>query len=898
MAGGSIGSIFVELDLDSTAYTRKQKEIVAGANAASLDIEKNWKTIGATSDVMYTAMKQNITNAYDAIKNKASSSSDEIRRAHEAADAKITSINTAQFGAQTTMLDKLKANWIAATVAIAAAMAVLSTAKEYMELGAKAQQAADSFELVGKSAGYSATELEAFKKKMSEAAAGTVDDSDIMQKAVKGMVLGLDLNQMVKIMDAARIAARVAGEDVKTAYEKITDAIATGMPKALRQYGLVSKEEAAAVTAALAAGVTGIDLYKIAMTNAAIQAAKFGDIHDTVAEKMQRQKAIINEAKETIGNYMIALTASAITYVTTSTEQMLVMKGMAAQSKIMSAEEQAASTTRIAAMETEKAANLAKLKAETDAAVHAKQIEAEKKAVIEETSKAMTALTKVMQEYGAEQVKIAGTAFTTALKDQAAILEEINKKMESKKATLSDLQTGEAAYITATMAGLTTYLAKVEEVFAARIAGEKAVAKAMEDSGALTTPKAQLEAQAAILKTEKEYLTTRLAGWQTYYDALASQHAKATESMKTKEKELTALQEAQTQSRVAGQNTMLGLQEKMAIANGKAASDESIYDAKRVAAEAIYTAAMNTSGEARIKLLNEYIAKQGDLTAVVTTQGTFFNVETMKWETGLKTVKTAQDAISTAMTNTQGALTEIDKAQDALVQAKQKEIETNRSWAAELSTAMATAKGKMTEYTGQITKLSELMLKMDKEIAMTVSDKATGPLTAIKALLDSIQNKTVTVTVSTSGAGAGAGGTASGETTYSPEYQGYAGYDPGSVDSGGGGWMADAGGYGSHAMGDVFDAGNVIPFAGGGIVDRPTFFPMAKGTGLMGEAGPEAIIPLARKSDGSLGIKGGGQVINLGGITIVGTNKSPEQLAREIVKPLKEELRRLQATGG
>jgi lambda family phage tail tape measure protein len=99
-------------------------------------------------------------------------------------------------------------------------------------------------------------------------------------------------------------------------------------------------------------------------------------------------------------------------------------------------------------------------------------------------------------------------------------------------------------------------------------------------------------------------------------------------------------------------------------------------------------------------------------------------------------------------------------------------------------------------------------------------------------------------------------------------------------------------------MGDVFDAGNVIPFAGGGIVDRPTFFPMAKGTGLMGEAGPEAIIPLARKSDGSLGIKGGGQVINLGGITIVGTNKSPEQLAREIVKPLKEELRRLQATGG
>ena len=41
----------------------------------------------------------------------------------------------------------------------------------------------------------------------------------------------------------------------------------------------------------------------------------------------------------------------------------------------------------------------------------------------------------------------------------------------------------------------------------------------------------------------------------------------------------------------------------------------------------------------------------------------------------------------------------------------------------------------------------------------------------------------------------------------------------------------------------------------GGVVDGPTHFPMRGGVGLMGEAGPEAIMPLARGADGKLGIR-------------------------------------------
>ena len=62
------------------------------------------------------------------------------------------------------------------------------------------------------------------------------------------------------------------------------------------------------------------------------------------------------------------------------------------------------------------------------------------------------------------------------------------------------------------------------------------------------------------------------------------------------------------------------------------------------------------------------------------------------------------------------------------------------------------------------------------------------------------------------------------------------------------------------------DAGPAVqPFAKGGVIARPSFFPLGSGRlGLAGEAGPEAIMPLARGPDGRLGVvasgTGGGNV--------------------------------------
>lgn len=57
--------------------------------------------------------------------------------------------------------------------------------------------------------------------------------------------------------------------------------------------------------------------------------------------------------------------------------------------------------------------------------------------------------------------------------------------------------------------------------------------------------------------------------------------------------------------------------------------------------------------------------------------------------------------------------------------------------------------------------------------------------------------------------------------------------------------------------------GNVTPFAKGGVIATPSYFPLGTGSGLVGEAGPEAIMPLARGPDGRLGVAGSGGAVNV-----------------------------------
>ena len=93
------------------------------------------------------------------------------------------------------------------------------------------------------------------------------------------------------------------------------------------------------------------------------------------------------------------------------------------------------------------------------------------------------------------------------------------------------------------------------------------------------------------------------------------------------------------------------------------------------------------------------------------------------------------------------------------------------------------------------------------------------------------------------------------------------------------------------AKGGVISQGQTRAFATGGVVDGPTQFPMKNGTGLMGEAGPEAIMPLARGPDGRLGVRGGGATpvnitMNVTTPDAAGFKKSKSQIAAGLSRAL------------
>lgn len=109
--------------------------------------------------------------------------------------------------------------------------------------------------------------------------------------------------------------------------------------------------------------------------------------------------------------------------------------------------------------------------------------------------------------------------------------------------------------------------------------------------------------------------------------------------------------------------------------------------------------------------------------------------------------------------------------------------------------------------------------------------------------------------------------------------------------------------------GNAFHGGNVIPFARGGVVNRPTIFPMARGMGLMGEAGPEAVMPLRRGPDGRLGVESRGgnasitiaptiQVTTNGGTSAAEGEKLAQTISNVVNAQVRDTLIREKRAGG
>jgi lambda family phage tail tape measure protein len=113
----------------------------------------------------------------------------------------------------------------------------------------------------------------------------------------------------------------------------------------------------------------------------------------------------------------------------------------------------------------------------------------------------------------------------------------------------------------------------------------------------------------------------------------------------------------------------------------------------------------------------------------------------------------------------------------------------------------------------------------------------------------------------------------------------------------------------ANAMGNAFASNGIVPFAMGGVVTRPTMFAFANGgvgrLGLMGEAGPEAIMPLRRLPSGKLGVgsTGGGAVtvnvsVDATGSQVQGDGGQGAALGRAVASAVQAELIKQRRPGG
>jgi hypothetical protein len=223
--------------------------------------------------------------------------------------------------AEPSLLENIKSNWIALTATIIAAWQGVSKALEYIDIGAKALQAEASFSSVTTAMDIDGAKLLA---KMKEVSIGMIDESALMHRAVAALQQGLNPDQIVSLLEVARVQARESGKDMIEVFDGITQAAATQMTKGLKNYQLVIDQAKAYEDYANKIGVAKDMLNEQQQSQAIANAViEEGARHmktfkiETVdaAEKLQQHKTAINEVKESIGKGLIQALGLAVEHI-------------------------------------------------------------------------------------------------------------------------------------------------------------------------------------------------------------------------------------------------------------------------------------------------------------------------------------------------------------------------------------------------------------------------------------------------------------------------------------------------------------------------------------------------------------------------------------------------------
>jgi hypothetical protein len=637
-------------------------------------------------------------------------------------------------GKMKSAFDGLKTHWLTITAEIYAAWHTVSKAIELISLGAMAMQSEESFKNVTKAYSEDADQLLA---KMKQVSAGIIDDSNLMQRAVKGMQQGLSGNQIVKLLEVSRSAARIAGTDIASAFDGITNSVANLTVRGLKAYGIVIDQSQANEDYAEAIGKSKDALNEQeqaqALANAVIkegsrQMGNMGEITKNAAERIQEAEAKIHELKEIIGKGLIEVLGKAIEH-SDSLAVALTAGAIVAAVPMLVSITKALRAVEIAALQAsmavrsigvgiaaavgyemgkmldefvykltsidlsgtqEEIAELIWLKEEL-----AKRQEKVKKATDDESAalkedkeavkainEAVTKYGDVLKDVGADVLKFAGDDFTRNLKSQEKSIGGMTQ-------------------------ALSGYLNVTDEVYNTRLQ-------------MLSVLDQEVDMEIQNTAMQKAQAEARLGAWSQYYIAATALHTQAIDAQKKKSDELLQVERDIRQARMSTDDLVLSIQQKTMSASEKYFSTTGNLEAK-------YNTAMQLSGGERINMLKSIQQAWSGLTDDVKDGGIV--------------LVSAASAQATAINHIQEIGNSIINAEMEKKAALEAEAAAWKDIEGKSSTAMVKASEMMELYINQIRVLGKAISDMDTDIVLKVdSSQAMMEIDRVKAILKTIND--------------------------------------------------------------------------------------------------------------------------------------------------------------
>jgi hypothetical protein len=185
-------------------------------------------------------------------------------------------------------------------------------AVQFLEIGAKAKQTEEIFQKVTAASGIMGRTL---IDSLKDAGKVFVEETGLMSKAQRALAEGVKAEDLPKLMNSARVAARLMGTDVSDSFDKVMDAVISLRTRGLRDAFPMDQAEVLK-TYANSLGATAEDLTvfgeRQAIVNEILKQTEeklkiIGPLQDTQSESLQRLKSTASEVWEVFSKTTVAV---------------------------------------------------------------------------------------------------------------------------------------------------------------------------------------------------------------------------------------------------------------------------------------------------------------------------------------------------------------------------------------------------------------------------------------------------------------------------------------------------------------------------------------------------------------------------------------------------------------